>query len=143
VVKPFSPRELMLRLNVLITRHRQNAADRFETPAVPATGLLIDFAAHRVWVDGQPADLTPRACELLLYLARNQHIALGRDKLITSIWGYDFTGDDRTLDTHIKMIRTCLRPYRDCITTLRGLGYRFDGGNDVHLRGLDHAGAST
>lgn len=131
VVKPFSPRELMLRLNVLISR---NMRSRNSSEQESYTGLLIDFAAHRVYIDGQPVDMTPKACELLLYMARNSGIALTRDKLITEIWGYDFDGDDRTLDAHIKMIRSSLNDYRDCISTLRGLGYRFDNTDGVILR---------
>ncbi|MDD3198117.1 MAG: response regulator transcription factor [Eubacteriales bacterium] len=143
MVKPFSPRELMLRLNVLITRNQRlqqsdsSCTELIEKQALSTgAGLLIDFAAHRVIVDGQPAELTPRACELLLYMARNRNIALTRDQLITEIWGYDFDGDDRTLDTHVKMIRNNLGTYRDCVCTLRGLGYRFDGGSEVEYRGV-------
>lgn len=132
VVKPFSPRELMLRLNVLISRNKRMRLEQQKQGN--ETGLLIDFAAHRVSIDGQPIDLTPKACELLLYLARNSGIALTRDKLITEVWGYDFDGDDRTLDAHIKMIRNNLDSYRECISTLRGLGYRFDRGDGVTIR---------
>lgn len=149
MVKPFSPRELMLRLNVLITRNQRlkvAATAKSDQDSKPSgqedpflskktSGLLIDFAAHRVIVDGAPADLTPRACELLLFMARNRNIALTRNQLISEIWGYDFDGDDRTLDTHIKLIRNNLGAYRDCVCTLRGLGYRFDGGDNIEFRG--------
>jgi len=79
-----------------------------------------------VYVDGQKAELSPKGYELLYYLAKNKGIALTREKLITEVWGYDFYGDDRTLDTHIKLLRSALGNYRDYIVTLRGVGYRFE-----------------
>ena len=124
VVKPFSPRELMLRINVIISRH--------QTPLEPACnkveygGLFIDFSARLVYVDGKRTDLSPKVYELLYYLVKNKGIALTREQIISTVWGYDYYGDDRTLDTHIKLLRLSLGPYRNYIVTLRGVGYRFE-----------------
>ncbi|MDR3242415.1 MAG: response regulator transcription factor [Clostridiales Family XIII bacterium] len=124
VVKPFSPKELMARVNAVLTRS-QNGVD--ELPVLLTfDGLEINTSARIVSVDGVKARLTPKEYELLLYLARNKNIALSRDKLLSDIWGYDFFGDDRTIDTHIKNLRNNLGPYRDRIVTLRGIGYRFE-----------------
>ena len=89
-------------------------------------GLTIDFAAHIVYVDGQPVDMSPKVYDLLTYLVRNQGVGLTREQLISNVWGYDFYGDDRTLDTHIKLLRLALGKYRDHVVTIRGYGYRFD-----------------
>ncbi len=124
VVKPFSPRELMMRVNVVITRNKktgsaQGAQLKFE-------GLVIDTSARIVYVDGQKTELSPKEYDLLLYLAENANIALTREKILNSVWGYDFFGDDRTLDTHVKLLRGSLGPYRRFIVTIRGVGYRFE-----------------
>lgn len=125
VVKPFSPKEVMMRLNVLIRRnHKEPANQQHET--VTFEGLSIDFTGRIVSIDGEPVDLSPKEYELLFYLVRNKGIALTREKLITEVWGYDFFGDDRTLDTHIKLLRNSLGDYRKFIVTLRGVGYRFE-----------------
>ncbi len=123
VVKPFSPRELMLRVEAIIKRCRvvQKATDVFTLD-----GLMVDFTAHIVKVDDRVAELSPKERELLFYLIRNRNIALSREKLITQVWGYDFYGDDRTLDTHIKLLRKSLGEYSRLIVTVRGVGYRFD-----------------
>ncbi len=128
VVKPFSPKELMMRIAAVLSRVRPPAS------AAPGNhdiyrkdGLSVDFTARRVTVDGQNAELSPREYDLLFYLVKNRGIALSREKLLTEVWGYDFYGDDRTLDTHIKMLRKALGAYSGHITTLRGTGYRFDG----------------
>ena len=89
-------------------------------------GLCIDFDARVVTVDGERASLSPKEYELLSYLVQNRGLALTREMLITNVWGYDFYGDDRTLDTHIKLLRRSLGPYSRFIVTLRGVGYRFD-----------------
>ena len=125
VVKPFSPKELMARINaVLMRRSRQ-------VPASPSctlnfAGLSVNIAARTVYVDGEKIELTPKEYDLLFYLIENRNIALSRDKLLQDIWGYDFFGDDRTIDTHIKNLRNNLGPYRDHIVTLRGVGYKFE-----------------
>lgn len=124
VVKPFSPRELMLRIRVVITRN-QNSGDK-EKDSYIYKGLHVNFAARKVCVDGRRAELTLKEYELLSYLIQNKGIALSREQLITGVWGYDYYGDDRTLDTHVKKLRSSLGPYRDCLVTLRGVGYRFE-----------------
>ena len=123
VVKPFSPKELMMRVNAILQRSSRGGA---ENEKITFGGLVIDTSAMLVYVDGEKAELSPKGYELLYYLARNKGIALTREKLITEVWGYDFYGDDRTLDTHIKLLRSALKEYRDYIVTLRGVGYRFE-----------------
>ena len=124
VVKPFSPRELMMRINVIINRRSPHSDAQHERAEFG--GLVIDFAAHIVYIDGQPVDMSPKVYDLLTYLVRNQGVGLTREQLISNVWGYDFYGDDRTLDTHIKLLRLALGPYRDHVVTIRGYGYRFD-----------------
>lgn len=126
VVKPFSPKELMMRVSAVINRTKKNASSN-EKEIVSFGGLTVDFTGRLVYVDGEKADLTPKEYELLFYLVRNRGIALSREKLITEVWGYDFYGDDRTLDTHIKLLRKSLGEYANLIVTLRGVGYRFEG----------------
>lgn len=122
VVKPFSPKELMLRIAAILKRTHQISGDIYQKD-----GLCIDFAGRIVRVDGLQVDLTPKEYDLLFYLVKNRGIALTREKLINNVWGYDFYGDDRTLDTHIKLLRKNLGPYSSLIATLRGVGYRFEG----------------
>ena len=125
VVKPFSPKELMARINAVIMRSKgrsdQNAREIFTHE-----GLVVDMTARVVTVDGVPAQMTPKEYELLFYMVRNKGIALSRERLITEVWGYDYFGDDRTLDTHIKMLRQNLGPYRGFVVTLRSMGYKFE-----------------
>ena len=125
VVKPFSPKELMLRIHAIIKRANP-APDESAKEVVRFEGLTIDFAARIVTVDGVKAELSPKEYDLLFYMVNNRNIALTREKLITNVWGYDFYGDDRTLDTHIKLLRKSLGPYSRFIVTLRGVGYRFE-----------------
>lgn len=89
-------------------------------------GLEVDISGREVYVDGKKASMTPKEYDLLFYLVKNKNIALSRDKLLEEVWGYDFFGDDRTVDTHIKMLRNSLGEYRKYIVTLRGLGYKFE-----------------
>ena len=124
VVKPFSPKELMARVNVIL--ERRNGSKKDENKDMNFGGLSINMAARTVSVDGERVELTPKEYELLFYLIKNKNIALSRDKLLSDIWGYDFFGDDRTIDTHIKNLRNNLGPYRDYIVTLRGVGYKFE-----------------
>ena len=123
VVKPFSPKELMMRVAAVLKR---SGTEKAEDDVISFDGLTIDFTARRVTIDGQELDLSPKEYELLFYMVRNRGIALSREKLISDVWGYDFFGDDRTLDTHIKLLRRQLGKYADRITTLRGVGYRFE-----------------
>ena len=124
IVKPFSPKELMARINVILAR--RNTASQNKSDVLQFGGLEINIAARTVTVDGQRVELTPKEYELLFYLIENKNLALSRDKLLSDIWGYDFFGDDRTIDTHIKNLRNNLGPYRDYIVTLRGVGYKFE-----------------
>lgn len=125
VVKPFSPKELMARINVVLARHKPS--DKPEPEEVlEFGGLHIDIPGRIVTIDGEKVELTPKEYDLLFYLAENKNIALSRDKLLADIWGYDFFGDDRTIDTHIKNLRNNLGDYRDYIVTLRGVGYKFE-----------------
>lgn len=124
VVKPFSPKELMARINVII--ERRNAAKKENSDEMEFGGLTVNMSARTVTVDGNRVELTPKEYELLFYLIKNKNIALSRDKLLSDIWGYDFFGDDRTIDTHIKNLRNNLGPYREYIVTLRGVGYKFE-----------------
>ena len=125
VVKPFSPKELMMRINAILKRVRP-APEEQPKEIVRFEGLTIDFTGRIVTVDGKKAELSPKEYDLLFYMINNRNIALTREKLITNVWGYDFYGDDRTLDTHIKLLRRSLGPYSKFIVTLRGVGYRFE-----------------
>ena len=131
VVKPFSPKELMLRVEAILKRAGRSSQEREEkkNDTFIQEGLTVDFTARIVAVDGKTVDLSPKEYDLLFYLIRNKRIALSRERLIEEIWGYDFDGDDRTLDTHIKLLRRSLGPYSKFITTLRGVGYRFEAEN--------------
>ena len=124
IVKPFSPKELMARVNVVL--ERRNSVSKDKSSVLTFDGLEINIAARTVTVDGKRVELTPKEYDLLFYLIKNKNIALSRDKLLSDIWGYDFFGDDRTIDTHIKNLRNNLGPYRDFIVTLRGVGYKFE-----------------
>lgn len=126
VVKPFSPKEVMARLNVIVNRHRKMQGDFDFNQKYKFEGLEIDMVGRNVIVDGVKVDMTPKEYDLLFYLVKNKNVALTRDKLLNEVWGYDFFGDDRTVDTHIKMLRNSIEPYRDFIVTLRGLGYKFE-----------------
>jgi len=125
VTKPFSPKELMARIHAVLARSARSAA-----PEVPAAlsfgGLSIDIPGRSVSIDGNKIELTPKEYDLLFFLVENKNIALSRDKLLRDVWGYDFFGDDRTIDTHIKNLRNNLGPYREMIVTLRGVGYKFE-----------------
>ena len=125
VVKPFSAKELMMRVQAILNRTKPRS-DILEDSSFVFEGLKIDFAARIVTVDGERVNLSPKEYELLFYLVRNKNLALSREKLICDVWGYDFYGDDRTLDTHIKLLRKSLGPYAKLIVTLRGVGYRFE-----------------
>ena len=127
VVKPFSPKELMARVNVIVRRHQAaSAGAKKEEGALAFGGLKIDTLGRSVTVDGQKAELTPKEYELLVYLAQNQGIALTREQILAAVWGYDYYGDDRTVDAQVKLLRGNLGPYRDHIVTLRGVGYKFE-----------------
>ena len=125
VVKPFSPRELMARVQAVTERYRKKTDDP-DRDLFILEGLTVDFTSRTVTVDGGRIDMTPKEYDLLFYLVKNRNIALTREKILTEVWGYDFFGDERTLDTHIKLLRNSLGRYRKFIITLRGVGYRFE-----------------
>ena len=125
VVKPFSPKELMMRVGAIMNRVKPQGEEN-KRNVLSFAGLSIDFDARIVTVDGKRAELSPKEYDLLAYMVQNKNIALTREMLITNVWGYDFYGDDRTLDTHIKLLRRSLGPYSKFIVTLRGVGYRFE-----------------
>lgn len=126
VVKPFSPKELMARVRAVLSRRSKASPSELSHQKLSFSGLEIDLAGREVYVDGQRASMTPKEYDLLFYLVKNKGLALTRDKLLEEVWGYDFFGDDRTVDTHIKMLRGSLGVYRKYIVTLRGMGYKFD-----------------
>ena len=123
VVKSFSPKEVMMRLNVIINRMKKTVET---SDVMEFGGLKINIAARDVFVDGVKAEMTPKEYDLLFYLVKNKNIGMTRNKILQDVWDYDFFGDDRTVDTHIKMLRNNLGNYRDYIVTLRGLGYKFE-----------------
>ena len=125
VTKPFSPKEVMARINA-VTKRRSAAAGQSEPDVYKFEGLTVDMVGRNVYVDGEKAELTPKEYEILFYFIKNKGIALTREKLLYDVWGFDFYGDDRTVDTHIKMLRASLKQYRKFIVTLRGLGYKFE-----------------
>lgn len=125
VVKPFSPKELMLRINAIMKRTLSNTEPK-QNQIITIDGFSADLSARIVYIDGQRINLSPKEYDLLFYLIRNKNIALSREKLICDVWGYDFYGDDRTLDTHIKLLRKQLGKYSELIVTVRGVGYRFE-----------------
>ena len=120
VTKPFSPRELIARIKA-VTKRNNSIKDIYKF-----AGLEINPAAHEVFIDGESVYLTPKEYDLLIYLIENKNIVLSRENLLTNIWGYDFYGDDRTVDTHIKTLRNNLGKYRDFIVTIRKVGYKFE-----------------
>ncbi len=123
VVKPFSPKELMMRIEAILRRGKAIETDR---DIFIHNGLKIDFTARSVFIDDHEIQLFPREYDLLFYMVKNKGIALTREKLLNKVWGYDYFGNDRTLDTHVKLLRKSLGEYADCIKTLRGVGYRFE-----------------
>ena len=125
VVKPFSPKELMMRVSAILKRYHGDVNTR-KKDIYTYEGLKIDFTARKVFIDDKEVEMSPKEYVLLFYLVRNEGIALTREQLIHDVWGYDFYGDDRTLDTHIKLLRKSLQDYSRLIITLRGVGYRFE-----------------
>jgi DNA-binding response OmpR family regulator len=121
VTKPFSPKEVMARISAVLKRVSPQ-----KNPTIVSDGLEIDMAGRNVFVDGEKVNMTPKEYELLFYLVENAGVAISREKLLSAVWGYDFYGDDRTVDTHVKMLRSSLGPYRDKVVTLRGLGYKIE-----------------
>lgn len=135
VVKPFSPKELMLRIDAIIKRYnagkktavtQSQQEPQHDIKSFAGGGIKIDLTARIVYIDDKRIEMTPKEYDLLFYFLRNTNIALTREKLLNEVWGYDYFGDDRTLDTHVKLLRKSLGKYSNSIVTLRGVGYRFD-----------------
>jgi DNA-binding response OmpR family regulator len=124
MVKPFSPRELLARMKAIMRRSVRDEPDDY----ISLEGLTIVFDAHNVYVDDQLVNLTPKEYELLSFFARNTNRVFSREQLLDLVWGYDFMGDTRTVDTHIKMLRESLGVYRKFIVTVWGTGYKFETG---------------
>ena len=120
MTKPFSPKELLARINAIIKRYKRDE-NIFEYK-----GLKVDYLGHCVYIDDKEINLTPKEYDLLVYFINNKGIALSREQLLNNIWNYDYFGNDRTIDTHIKMLRNNLKEYRNLIITVRGMGYKFD-----------------
>ncbi len=120
LTKPFSPKELIARIKA-ITKRNHPEENRFVYQ-----DLIIDFQGYAIYIEGKEIKVTPKEFEILAYLIQNKNIAVSREALLSQIWGYDFFGDDRTVDTHIKMLRNSLGKYRDIIHTVRGVGYKFE-----------------
>lgn len=128
VVKPFSSKEIILRIDAILRRTATKDELVSENKQIyEKNGLFVDMDAYKVTIDSKEAQMTLKEYDLLFFLIRNKNIALTRERLLNEVWGYDFFGDDRTLDTHIKMLRKSLKNYSNLIVTVRGLGYRFDG----------------
>lgn len=125
MVKPFSPKELMMRVQAVLKRSK-SSQEIAQKDIMQSEGLKIDFTGRLVYIDEEKIDMSPKEYELLFYMAKNKGVALRREQLLNQVWGYDFYGDDRTLDTHIKLLRRSLRHYSKFIVTLRGVGYRFE-----------------
>ena len=120
MTKPFSPKELMARINAVIKRYKG------EEELFIYKDLKVDFLGHSVFIKNEQIMLTPKEYDLLVYFINNKGIALSREKILNNVWNYDYLGNDRTIDTHIKMLRNSLGEYRDLITTVRRMGYKFE-----------------
>lgn len=126
VTKPFSPKELMARINVIIKRHGKPGAEQKPVQLLQFGGLVINIDGHAVSVDGSDVTLTAKEYDLLIYLSTNAGIALTKEQILNAVWGYDYFGDDSTVYWQIKLLRGKLGKYRDCIRTIRGVGYKFE-----------------
>ena len=122
ISKPFSPKILVARVEAILRRTNVFAADE----VVDAGGISVDKAAHEVKIDGVPIDLSYKEFELLAYFIENQGIALSREKILNNVWNYDYFGDARTIDTHVKKLRSKMGPKGDYIKTIWGMGYKFE-----------------
>ena len=125
LTKPFSPKELIARIKAIYNRSNQNLPNIYKLNT-----LELNFSAHTLKIDNKLINVTPKEFEILTYLIKNKGIAISREQLLSRLWGYDYFGDDRTIDTHIKMLRNNLGQYRDHIITVRGIGYKFIEDNE-------------
>jgi DNA-binding response OmpR family regulator len=130
VVKPFSSKEIMMRINAILRRTQKSKQETISSDdhvVFQKEGLVVDMTAYKVTVDGVLTNMAPKEYDLLFFLIHNKNIVVPREKLLAGVWGYDYYGDDRTIDTHMKLLRKTLGPYAKFITTLRSVGYRFEG----------------
>jgi len=134
IVKPFSPKELLARMNAIIRRSTTSQGNMTPDNKLQIEGLVIEFESRNVYVDNEPVELTRKEYELLNYFVNNPNRVFTREQLLNAVWGYDFIGDDRTVDTHIKMLRESLGDYRKFVVTVWGTGYKFEPGgkNEKH-----------
>jgi len=128
VVKPFSPKELLARVRVSL-RRSDKARNEVGLTGFEFKGLSVDFASRNVLVDGEKARLTRKEYDLLEYMIRNEGIVLSRETILESVWGFDYYGETRTVDTHVKMLRESIGPYRDILVTVWGTGYKLEAGD--------------
>ncbi len=126
IVKPFSPREVMARIKAIIARSVPKAEVHSENEVLEFPGIKIDVAGRELYIDGQKKQMTPKEFDLLVFLIKNRNIVLTRERILSEVWSYDFFGDDRTVDTHIKMLRNTLGEYRRYVETVWGVGYKFE-----------------
>lgn len=126
IVKPFSPREVMARIKAIIARSGPKSQQREENEIIEFPGIKIDISARELLIDGEKKQMTPKEFDLLVFLVKNRNVVLTRERILSEVWSYDFFGDDRTVDTHIKMLRNTLGQYRDYIATVWGVGYKFE-----------------
>lgn len=127
VVKPFSSKEIMLRIAAILRRTEKSPFNDDGHVIFTKDGFMVDMTAYKMFIDGEQVELSPKLYDLLFFLIRNKNIAIQREKILTEVWGFDYYGDDRTLDTHIKLLRKAMGPYSDFVKTLRSIGYRFEG----------------
>jgi len=127
IVKPFSSKEIMLRIAAILRRSGKKAVETDGHLTFQKDGFLADLTAYKVFADGEQIEMAPKVYDLLFFLIRNKNIAVPRGRILAEVWGYEYYGDDRTLDTHMKLLRKALGPYAGFVRTLRGLGYRFEG----------------
>lgn len=129
VVKPFSPKELLARIKAVLRRNKNSISESASGKVIKYENLLLELDSHNVYINGKKITLTPKEFDLLAFLTQHPKIVFSREQLIKQIWGYDFTGDTRTVDTHIKMLRESLQEYRKYIHTVWGIGYKFEAGS--------------
>jgi DNA-binding response OmpR family regulator len=126
IIKPFSPKELLARMKAIIRRSSSADLEAKKENIVTLDGLVVDFDSRNTYVNGNIVTLTPKEYSLLTFLIKNSNRVFSREQLLNEVWGYDFIGDDRTVDTHIKMLRVSIKEYRKYIVTVWGTGYKFE-----------------
>jgi DNA-binding response OmpR family regulator len=128
IIKPFSPKELLARMKAIIRRSSSADLETKKENIVTLDGLVVDFDSRNTYVNGNIVTLTPKEYSLLTFFIKNSNRVFSREQLLNEVWGYDFIGDDRTVDTHIKMLRVSIKEYRKYIVTVWGTGYKFEVG---------------